>query len=228
MYCPKCGAQNDDNVWKCVQCGAVLHQQSQQQTPPPLNIPTYLAQAILCTIFCCLPFGIVAIIYSTQVNSKMRAGDLEGAQKASKRAATWCWVSFGIGLVVMMLGIVSSIAVPNLLTAIQRSKRSRTVADMRALGTALGSFQIDKDTFPVQSPEQDWNDELLPAMYYQGASKDAWETPFRYWSDGEGYTLTSYGKDRQKGGGESGMYEFDADIIYINGSFVAPEVVRSR
>ncbi|WP_257999941.1 CD225/dispanin family protein [Fischerella thermalis] len=27
------------------------------------NVPTYLPQAILTTVFCCLPFGIVAIVY---------------------------------------------------------------------------------------------------------------------------------------------------------------------
>lgn len=71
--------------------------------PPPPTIPpkpqTYLVQAILVTLFCCLPAGIAAIVFSTQVDSRYARGDHAGAQLASKRAATWSWVSFGVGLV---------------------------------------------------------------------------------------------------------------------------------
>jgi hypothetical protein len=70
------------------------------------NVPTYLPQAILTTLFCCLPFGIVAIVYAAQVNSKLAAGDYEGAMQASKSAKTWCWVSFGCGLAVVVLYIL--------------------------------------------------------------------------------------------------------------------------
>jgi len=37
-------------------------------------VPNYLVQAILCTICCCLPFGIVAIVYAAQVNGKVAGG----------------------------------------------------------------------------------------------------------------------------------------------------------
>ena len=66
-------------------------------------VPTYLAQAILVTLFCCLPFGIVAIVYASQVNSKLLIGDYSGARQSSASAKTWCWVSFGLGLVFTLL-----------------------------------------------------------------------------------------------------------------------------
>lgn len=76
------------------------------------NVPNYLPQAILSTIFCCLPFGIVAIVYAAQVNSKLAAGDYEGAQSASKSAKLWSWISFGSGLAVFLiyviLGVIAS------------------------------------------------------------------------------------------------------------------------
>ncbi|BAU07889.1 CD225/dispanin family protein [Fischerella sp. NIES-3754] len=75
------------------------------------NVPTYLPQAILTTLFCCLPFGIVAIVYAAQVNSKLAAGDYEGAMQASKSAKTWCWVSFGSGLAFGILYILFVIVV---------------------------------------------------------------------------------------------------------------------
>jgi hypothetical protein len=72
----------------------------------PGSVPTYLAQAILCTLFCCLPAGIVAIVYAAQVNGKLAAGDYPGAALASKNAKTWTWVSFGIGLAVIAIYFV--------------------------------------------------------------------------------------------------------------------------
>lgn len=70
------------------------------------NVPSYLPQAILTTLFCCLPFGVVAIVYAAQVNAKLAGGDYEGALQASKTARTWCWVSFGSGLAFFVIYIV--------------------------------------------------------------------------------------------------------------------------
>ena len=97
MYCRKCGTQNDDNAFKCVGCGEILQQIRQAGAPLPV-VPNYLAQAILVTLFCCVPFGIVGIVYAAQVNGKLVAGDYAGAVEDSRKARTWCWLSFGIGL----------------------------------------------------------------------------------------------------------------------------------
>ena len=40
---------------------------------------SYLLPAILCTLFCCLPFGIAGIVFAAQANSKAQQGDLNGA-----------------------------------------------------------------------------------------------------------------------------------------------------
>lgn len=37
----------------------------------------YLVESILVTIFCCQPFGIVGIVFASQVNSKHASGDYE-------------------------------------------------------------------------------------------------------------------------------------------------------
>ena len=74
---------------------------------PARDVPTYLAQAILCTLFCCLPAGIVAIVYAAQVSSKLGAGDYAGAIQSSANAKKWAWVSFGVGLAVSLIyGII--------------------------------------------------------------------------------------------------------------------------
>jgi hypothetical protein len=84
--------------------------------PPGATVPNYLVFAILTTVFCCLPTGIAAIVFAAQVNGKLQAGDLAGAQAASKNAKLWCLVSLGLGLgitliygILMMVGIVSGI-----------------------------------------------------------------------------------------------------------------------
>jgi hypothetical protein len=71
--------------------------------PSGAKIPNYLVQAILVTLCCCLPFGIAAIVYAAQVNSKQAAGDFAGAQESSRKAKMWCWIAFGIGLVANLI-----------------------------------------------------------------------------------------------------------------------------
>lgn len=115
MYCTKCGKQNDDNAYKCVQCGNILARPAvHASSRPQQSVPNYLVQAILVTIFCCLPCGIAAIVFAAQVNSKVAAGDYEGAFESSKKAKMWCWISFGIGLagtiiyaMIMLLGMIA-------------------------------------------------------------------------------------------------------------------------
>ena len=55
----------------------------------PRQVSNYLVQAILVTIFCCLPFGIVAIVFAAQVNGKLAAGDYAGAVQTSNQAKMW-------------------------------------------------------------------------------------------------------------------------------------------
>jgi hypothetical protein len=79
-----------------------MDQQFASQLPPkPDNC---LVWAILTTVCCgCLPCGIVAIVYAAQVDGKYAAGDYQGAVDSANKAKTWCWVSFGIGIVVTVL-----------------------------------------------------------------------------------------------------------------------------
>lgn len=79
-----------------------------QPTPRPasVRVSNYLAPAILVTLCCCIPFGIPAIVYAGQVNGKLAAGDVAGAQEASRKAQMWCWIAFGLGLVGNALGFL--------------------------------------------------------------------------------------------------------------------------
>jgi len=104
VFCPKCGAPNDDNAWKCVQCQTTLQAAPAPVTGgPPVVIPNYLWQAIVCTICCCWPLGIPAIVYAAQVNTKVVQGDIEGARNSSKNAKMWCWIALGSGIAVSLI-----------------------------------------------------------------------------------------------------------------------------
>ena len=105
MFCTQCGANNPDMAVVCAQCGRNLQagpaaplQPTGVVLPPGTTVQNYLVFAILATVFCCLPAGIPAIVYAAQVNSKIQAGDLAGAQLASKNAKLWCLISLGLGL----------------------------------------------------------------------------------------------------------------------------------
>lgn len=67
---------------------------------PAQSIPTYLLPAVLVTLFCFLPTGIAAIVFANQVTSKLQAGDIGGAQKASRNARLWVIISVVAGLLV--------------------------------------------------------------------------------------------------------------------------------
>lgn len=117
MFCSQCGENNADNALVCTRCGRSL----QAGAPTPLQTPgvvmppgqapavqNYLVFAILATVLCCLPTGIVAIVYAAQVNGKLQMGDYAGAQAASSNAKMWCWISFGLGLATIIISIVLS------------------------------------------------------------------------------------------------------------------------
>jgi uncharacterized membrane protein len=76
----------------------------------PQRPSSYLALAIISTILCCLPAGIVSIVYATKVNSLYEDGKYDEADRASKNAKTWGIVSivvacFGWIIYVLFFGV---------------------------------------------------------------------------------------------------------------------------
>ena len=68
--------------------------------------PTNLVWAIIATVLCCLPAGVVAIVYALKVTNKYREGDIEGAKRASETGAWWCIASIVLGIVSMPLSML--------------------------------------------------------------------------------------------------------------------------
>lgn len=79
-----------------------------ETTNNPANQPpdNNLVWAILCTVLCCLPLGIVAIIKSTKVKELWVQGDYAGAQKAADDAKKYSMWGAGIGLIFIVLYVI--------------------------------------------------------------------------------------------------------------------------
>jgi hypothetical protein len=96
---------------------------SQNWTPPPAggsaSVPNYLVPAII-SIFCCWPLAIPAIIFATQVNGKVAAGDVAGAQDASKKAKMFSFIAIGLGVAGILIYIVWIVFIVGLSAATSR------------------------------------------------------------------------------------------------------------
>jgi hypothetical protein len=66
----------------------------------------YLVWAILCTVLCCLPLGIVSIVYSTKVSGLWSQGRYAEAQTAANNAKKWAIISAIVGAVVAVIAVI--------------------------------------------------------------------------------------------------------------------------
>ncbi len=71
-------------------------------TPPGVVVPNHLVWAILTTLFCCLPLGVVSFVYAALVDGRRAAGDLAGAYDASRKAGGWA-VASALAMPVLLL-----------------------------------------------------------------------------------------------------------------------------
>lgn len=115
QFCPRCGAANPsfgsgaprDGYTGAPHAGAYGHGGAGP------DIPNYLVQSILLTIFtlctCCIPIGVIPLIFSLQVNSKKQSGDFAGAAEASRKAKMWCWITLAVALVWFVISLIFGI-----------------------------------------------------------------------------------------------------------------------
>lgn len=90
-----------------------LQAADEQPAPPPMP-DNYLALAIISTIFCCLPFGVVSIVYATQVESLYLQGRYEEAVDKSNKAFKWAIAAAATIAAIMMLYVLILLIIMNL------------------------------------------------------------------------------------------------------------------
>lgn len=83
------------------------YQQATYERPAPPPMPdNHLVWAILSTIFCCLPFGVVSIVYAAQVESLYLQGRYEEAVDKSNKAFKWAIASAATIVAIVMLYVL--------------------------------------------------------------------------------------------------------------------------
>ena len=150
-------------------------------------------------------------------------------------------------IVVAIIGILAAIAIPNLLTAMQRSRQKRTMADMRTIATAwearatdVNSYAAAGLTFPAPGTAiTALAANLAPTYVKVTPLYDGWSQLFQVGTstDGNSYSIASGGANKafelagatDVAADEMTTGNFDCDIIYSDGAFaVYPEGVQSQ
>ena len=151
-------------------------------------------------------------------------------------------------IVVAIIGILAAIAIPNLLTAMQRSKQKRSMADMRTIATAWEARATDMNrynaagalVYPKTGVTVDnLSTYLAPTYVKTFPQKDGWGTSWLFgadqtWGDAtaaQQYAIVSSAKDGKLETAPVGgaTTNFDCDIIYSNGTFLSfPEGVQQQ
>ena len=144
-------------------------------------------------------------------------------------------------IVIAIIGIVAAIAIPNLLTALQKSKLKATMADMKSIGTAIESYITDISMAPGGGDSDliaDIAIYLEPFYIKVLPDRDAWNGPLSYESGALGlnqlrYSIISYGRGGASDGVDinnngyfiTSLEGFETDLCFSNGVFTqAPKV----
>ena len=146
-------------------------------------------------------------------------------------AAIIIGVLVGGFVIIAIIGILAAIAIPNLLTAMERSKQKRTMADVRTIATAVEGFATDNNRYPRVGDLDALEPILVPKYVSTLPKKDGWGTPMRYECLEETdpctrYFIGSAGKDKAfqedslRDYGPGNTSHFDCDIVFSNGTFV--------
>lgn len=121
-------------------------------------------------------------------------------------------------VVVAVLGILLAIVVPALLSAVDRTRQRRSMADMANLAKANGMYQVDASRYVLALAD------LSPTYMAALPVGDAWGTPWQYTPAGDrrSYELRSLGKDGAVGPAAPAPWvnsPFEPDLIMNTGQF---------
>jgi len=123
-------------------------------------------------------------------------------------------------ITVAIIGIIAAIAVPNLLNAINRGKQKRTMADMRAIATAIEAYSVDNTAYPAASSLAVLATSIEPAYITTLPTQDGWGRSYTVDSVPIRYTVWSGGSDggslNYVGGPTSSITD---SIVFSNGRF---------
>lgn len=121
-------------------------------------------------------------------------------------------------IVVAIIGILAAIGIPMLMNAMDRSRQRRSMADMRSIAIANGTYNIDQQDYAPNLAAL-IGSEYLPVAIVN----DGWGNPFVYNNNGGTYDLSSLGSDGAGGPMAPVPWindPFEPDIVMIDGAFM--------
>jgi|TARA_Y100000031_G_scaffold146871_1_gene181255 general secretion pathway protein G len=122
-------------------------------------------------------------------------------------------------IVVVILGILGAVIVPNLMGRPDQARMTAAQSDLRNLSSALDLYRLDNFNYPstdqgldalVTKPSgfpepKNWN----PEGYIKKLPSDPWGSPYQYERTNSNFVLYSFGAD-----GDEGGEGINADIRY--------------
>ena len=140
-------------------------------------------------------------------------------------------------IVIAIIGILAAIAIPNLLSAVQRGRQKRSMADMRTLATAIESYSVDNNNYPSASCASNLYTSdtaalltdtsfasIIPTYVAHTVLKDGWGHYFAYAvnSSKTAYRIECWGRDHVRDSSIAcgTTQNFNTDILYSNGTFI--------
>ncbi len=146
-------------------------------------------------------------------------------------------------IVIAIIGIVAAIAIPNLLTALQKGKQKSTMGDMKTISGAIEEYMSDNYMAPGDGAVNlitGLEVYIEPFYIRMLPSKDGWGSTFTYQSgaaddnDRDAYSVYSYGRNQAMDVVDPGnsdyivntMSGFDNDICISNGTFTYKPKVK--
>lgn len=129
-------------------------------------------------------------------------------------------------VILIFIGMLAAIAIPNLLTAMERPKQKRTMAGIRTIATAVDSYINENNKLPEAATLEELRSLLVPKHASTLTAKDGWGNDLRYAPLPQGYALGSGGADGKLDQAldeykvQQGTQDFDCDIVFAYGKFV--------
>lgn len=148
------------------------------------------------------------------------------ARGAGNTVALIVGVVIGGFVLLAVAGMLAAVAIPNLLTAMQRSRQKRTMAEIRTIATAVDSYISENNKVPEAATLDELKALLVPKHTSRFSEKDGWENDLSYAPLPQGYAIASGGADGSLDRAldaykmQQGTQHFDCDIVFAYGKFV--------
>lgn len=92
------------------QYGPTGQGQYQNNSGAPNSGTPYMILAIFTVLMCCMPLGIVAIIYASRINGLLRIGDYAGARESAKKVKIFSIIGIIGGLITMTFLLIFNLS----------------------------------------------------------------------------------------------------------------------